>query len=178
MNRKWIGNESPILSYSTPIQFSQVPSPEVSQSSILQQVSVLQKTNARLQRLLSMSAKISFILLFGFICCCKAPTPFFSQRALVQTGAPVFFPTSQPSPKPTPEPTPYYGCVCCLDSNVHGDNREACYSNPPDDPDYCVYCCGYPASDINDDLGSPKDCALEAEKNLRKIGMTKICSCK
>ena len=125
-----------------------------------------------------MSEKISLFILFGFICCCKAPSPSFPQRALIQTEAPVFFPTAQPSPKPTPEPTPYYGCVCCLDSNVHGDNREACYSNPPEDPDFCVYCCGYPASDINDDLGSPKDCALEAEKNLRKIGMTKICSCK
>ena len=75
---------------------------------------------------------------------------------------------SQPSPKPTPEPTPYYGCVCCLDTAVHGDNTEACGSSslPPEDPDYCTFCCGYPASDINDDMGSPADCAEEAEKKL------------
>lgn len=84
-------------------------------------------------------------------------------------------PTSQPSPKPTPQPTPFYGCVCCLDASVHGDNTEACRSDPPDDADYCVFCCGYPASDINDDLGNARDCAAEAEKKLGKLGKSKVC---
>jgi hypothetical protein len=114
----------------------------------------------------------------------EAPTPAHApmlRRELQQAPAPTLpatAPTSQPSPKPTPEPTPYYGCVCCLDTAVHGDNTEACGTSslPPEDPDYCTFCCGYPASDINDDMGSPADCAEEAEKKLGKLGMSKICS--